>query len=778
MTAKTRDSEVHAYGFIRDDLKRLGWDTRNPSRCQSGQVYTQNECLSHPEIKKFLGLDRPENVVKITDDVFWVIEAKSDRGKLSTAVEEAENYAREIIKSKVIKPLFISGVAGNEIDNYRVQTLFFDQKKFQPITINGKEVSALMSPSVARLVLDGGPEIKDLVIDEELFLKTAEAVNQILHLGAINKNQRARVMAALLLSVIEDANIDVAPSPRILISDINTRAKAVLEGQNKEEFYPFVALQLPASKDNHVKFKNALVSTLHELKNLNIRSAMNSGADVLGKFYEVFLKYGNGAKEIGIVLTPRHMTKFAVDVIGVTERDIILDLACGTAGFLVAAFDSVRKTSSESQIERFKKNNLWGIDQEPEVVALAIVNMIFRGDGKNNIIEGNCFQKNLTRTNSGKMKYSDTTPTEAELGVTRVLMNPPFALKNSDEKEYKFVDHALQQMVKGGLLFSVLPYPAMVKPGVYKRWREDLLKSNTLLSVITFPQELFYPVGVHTLGIFVKKGVPHPQKQNVLWIRAIHDGLLKSKGKRLPNPKETNDYEVIRDTVRAFIQNPLMKADNVEQFQKACPIDFSDPLLELVPENYLDQAPPTLDEVYDGIDQVVRDSVSYLIQAKKENALWLRMIECLPNIRTAVQHRQGIDALVNKRICDLFVVQSGDFHATKELDPGGIPLISCGEINGGLVGYFDIDQSKVYRGVITVAYNGRPLTAKYHPYEFGAKDDIAVLCPILPMKDKTLFFVAAMLNRMTWRYSYGRKCFKEKLENVRIPVPIDDKGEN
>ncbi len=34
---------------------------------------------------------------------------------------------------------------------------------------------------------------------------------------------------------------------------------------------------------------------------------MNSGTDVLGKFYEVFLKYGNGAKEIGIVLTPRHV---------------------------------------------------------------------------------------------------------------------------------------------------------------------------------------------------------------------------------------------------------------------------------------------------------------------------------------------------------------------------------------------------------------------------------------------------------------------------------------
>jgi hypothetical protein len=39
----------------------------------------------------------------------------------------------------------------------------------------------------------------------------------------------------------------------------------------------------------------------------------------------------------------------------------------------------------------------------------------------------------------------------------------------------------------------------------------------------------------------------------------------------------------------------------------------------LVPENYLDQAVPTSDEIRDGIDQVVRDSVAFLIRAKKED---------------------------------------------------------------------------------------------------------------------------------------------------------------
>jgi hypothetical protein len=512
-------------------------------------------------------------------------------------------------------------VAGNQIDNYLVHTRFFDGTRFVPVTINDQELSALLSPSIAQAILRDGPNILDLPIDEGLFLKTAEKINQILHLGAINKNVRARVMAALLLSVVEDADINVDEKPRVLIADINTRAKAVLESQDKEEFFPFVSLTLPASKDNHIKFKNALVQTLHELKNLNIRSAMNSSADVLGKFYEVFLKYGNGAKEIGIVLTPRHITKFAVDVIGITDRDVVYDPACGTGGFLVAAFDQVRQNYATVQVERFKKQNLFGVDQDPDVVALAIVNMIFRGDGKNHIVEGSCFQKNLVRESaSGRPRYSQTPPTLDQLAVTRILMNPPFALKRSDEKEYRFVDAALRQMQNGGLLFSVLPYSAMVKPDAYQRWRADsLLANNTLLSVVTFPDDLFYPVGVHTVGIFVRKGSPHDHKQNVLWIRALNDGLLKSKGKRLPNPKAKNDYPLVRDLLKAFVANPSMRIDSVQCFQKACPIDFADPLLELVPENYLDQSPPSDDEVRCGIEQVIRDSVAFLIRSSKEN---------------------------------------------------------------------------------------------------------------------------------------------------------------
>jgi len=268
---------------------------------------------------------------------------------------------------------------------------------------------------------------------------------------------------------------------------------------------------------------------------------------------------------------------------------------------------------SPSQLDRFKNSNLFGVDQDAEVVALALVNMIFRGDGKNNITEGNCFQKNIVKGEAG-LEYSSKAPGPDREVITKVLMNPPFLKNTSDEKEFKFVDQALKQMRTGGMLFSVLPYPAMVKPGVYLHWRkESLLRNNTLLGVITFPPDLFYPVGVHTVGIFVKKGVPHPHNQNVLWARAINDGLLKSKGKRLPDPRASDDYPATKMHFMAFLANPSYPAPNIKKIQKACPIDFADQMLELVPENYLDEAIPTKKEIEIGMEQVMRNTLAALV---------------------------------------------------------------------------------------------------------------------------------------------------------------------
>ncbi len=358
---------------------------------------------------------------------------------------------------------------------------------------------------------------------------------------------------------------------------------------------------------------------------------MNSSTDVLGQFYEVFLKYGNGAKEIGIVLTPRHITRFAVEAIGVSHADIVLDLACGTGGFLVAAFDHVRRTCTAAQLERFKEYNLFGIEQESYVAILAIVNMIFRGDGKHNITEGNCFSTHLVkRTIDGNQSaaFSDRPAKEETEPVTRVLMNPPFALRASLDKEYRFVNRALALMADGGLIFSLLPMDALFGAHDEKSWRADeLLAKHTLLSVISLPDELFYPAAQkQVVGIIIKKGMPHSRTADVFWARIARDGHLKLKSRRLPADEmvpsrvEQDDIPNVLPLLRNFVANPGSVSTNVPLLCKTAPIDFTDPLLELLPEAYIDNHEPTTAELQRAIDNLARETAAFLIRFRRESA--------------------------------------------------------------------------------------------------------------------------------------------------------------
>lgn len=790
---KPADTEVEAYDYIRQDLRDLKWIVRNPSLRTGGQVWTQNQCLSHPDIKACLGAMRPENIVKVSEKHLWVIEAKASRKDVGKALDEAVNdYANKITGGKgSFRATLATGVAGNEATGYLIKTKIRIDGKWQTVTINGQEATGLLSPdSVKFLIENNTSDIHDYAPPQYLFLQAAERINSHLHIGGINKNDRAKTMAALLLSVLDEPpNLDT--SLPVLIGEINARSKAKLVENGKPDFFPFVKIIAPTSAKNHVKYKAALVLTIQELLKLNIRSAMNSRTDVLGQFYEVFLKYGNGAKEIGIVLTPRHVTRFAVEAIGISYKDVVLDVACGTGGFLVAAFDHVRRTATAGQLEKFKELGLFGIEQESAVAMLAIVNMIFRGDGKHNIVEGNCFTTHLVSHSVGNhpsAKFSDDPPGAGHEAVTRVLMNPPFALRGSTDQEYRFVSAALSEMGDGGILFSLLPMDSMFGSRDEKVWRsEELLKKHTLLAVVSFPDELFYPAAQkQVVGIIVKKGFPHPAKQPVFWGRINRDGHLKTKSKRLasgdmiPPRQEQDDSIEILPLLRAFVSDPGTLKVNKPMLCKTDPIDFSDPLLELVPEAYLDSLTPSTKEVSTRLDVQIRDIISGLVTVDlRYNNGVPTILEASRNGKPATEKNGlgGQKRFRNFSLDGIFSLSAGDYHSLGEEAPGALPVVSCADAENGIIGGYTIPASDTYENAITVAYNGSPLTTKLHPYRFGAKDDVAVAIPLKEYPVEALVFIVAALNAERWRYSYYRKCFQAKLGRLLIKLPVDDKGE-
>ena len=621
-----RKTEVEAYGFINSELGQREWDTRSPSNTPPGHVYKQNQCLSDPEIRKWLESKKPENIVKVDETSLWVIEAKAKRTDIDKALDEAENYyAARLNKSDIYKVMFITGVAGNNDDGFIVKNRYYENGKYKPIIVNDKETTALLSRELAlRIIKSGTATQKAFVIDRKLFMQKADTINEILHIGAVNINDRARVMAALLLSTMDDDDLNLNSKPKVLINDINARVESVLTDNGKANFFGYVRLDLPTA-ENHVKYRQALVDTLKELYSLDIKSAMNSDTDLLGQFYEVFLKYGNWAQKMGIVLTPRHVTKFAAEVLDVGLQDYVLDPTCGTGGFLVSAFDRVKSSADNAQLDQFKENNMFGIDLQSQLACLAIVNMIFRGDGKNNIKEGDCFANWIVEKIKDGVKtaeYKDKEPDQKKKVITKVLMNPPFAIKSVDIKEYRYVQHALNQMAKGGLIFCILPLGAMFEQGDEKEWRQNtFLEENTLLAVITLHHDLFLPsADVHTLCIIAKRGTKHPRAQKVLWARAVHDGHVVVKGRRLPSNDEPDDLATLLPIVRAFVHDPSFPIKSVPEFYKVAPIDFTDPLMELVPEAYIDSKPITSEEIQEGMERLVRENVAFMVKFKHEGS--------------------------------------------------------------------------------------------------------------------------------------------------------------
>ena len=420
---------------------------------------------------------------------------------------------------------------------------------------------------------------------------------------------------------------------------------------------------------------------------------------------------------------------------------------------------------------------VFGIEQDDGVAALAVVNMIFRGDGKNNIQEGNCFLKNLTaHLNQGTptAKYVPTaTGSEA---VTKVMMNPPFALRRSDEQEFRFIDQALSQMVHGGILFSVLPYSVMVKPGQYRTWRkQSLLPHHTLLAVVTLPQDVFYPVGVTTVGVFIRKGIPHPPDQRVLWVRALSDGLLKRKGKRLPHPRATNDLETVRSSIKAFIHDPSLPIQTIDQFRRSAPVDFTDDHLELVPEVYLTQALPIQDSIRDALQRSVRNCYAYLVKVDRAP---------IPtNVRNTSTPR-ALSLLPPKwkqfTADDVFDLERGHFHSIADLDPGRFVTISRIGTDNGFVGFYDtpVGASEWPAGSITVStVTG---DAFVQPVPFIATDNVVMCTPkagVSGFTPASLTFAAQMMDMVKWRYSYGRQCYQGRFAKTEFHLPVTDAGE-
>lgn len=787
MPPRPRSSEFRSYPDVRDDLRRRGWNTDSPAASPYGQVYDQGEYMDDPGLSSGLKGKKPENVVVVDAKrrVFWVIEVKPSMNALGAASDEAAEYASLINSVPDQRCAFYTAIAGGPNEGYLRRTYFVaDDGNAHVVSFEGSPLTSLLPrEQLMELLLGETSEVSELRLDETELLRVADRINATLHAASINKDDRASVVASVLLTIAQDNMPDATLDPDAYAEQLNITARARLTRAQKGHFAEHIKLRLPKGEDAKAKYVSALVATADALRHINIAAAMRSGLDILGEFYEAFLKYGNSAKDLGIVLTPRHVTRWAAEVVPMTADDVIFDPTCGTGGFLVSAYDHVRaNTDSISDFDFFKARRLFGVEQQPKIAALAVVNMIFRGDGSTNIIDDDTLRQSLLLTMNGTHRTASFVPTsKAEgkaPGVTRVLMNPPFALEKGAEAEYEFVEHALSQMEDGGFLFAILPAPVMVKGGGPLTWRRDrLLPVNTVRAVVSLPEDLFYPVSVDTVAVIIEKGRPHRRDDEVVWARVRRDGHMKVKGKRLFNERVPDDLAAVTTQVKGTVTDRHSKIVPVPGLVKKCSIDFDDSLLELLPQAYLDEPVPDASEIRLDIEHAIKEYLAFLIRTADADTFQKSLQHVTPS-----EVPEPPVSFEFFSMTDLFgkvggSIRRGDIHALNKEVPGTTPVVTTSTDMNGIESFYDLEAWDKHKNVITVASNGTPLTSFYHPYEVVVKDDLFICSPPPEMPVATIFYIITALNRLTWRFSYYRKCYMNKLDKIAVPMPVTAQGD-
>ncbi|WP_327054429.1 class I SAM-dependent DNA methyltransferase [Geobacillus thermodenitrificans] len=235
--------------------------------------------------------------------------------------------------------------------------------------------------------------------------------------------------------------------------------------------------------------------------------------DIQGDLYEYLLSKIATAGTNGQFRTPRHIIKMMVELMKPTPEDIIVDPAAGSAGFLVAAGEYLRKHRSDlflvqSLKEHFNNHMFYGFDMDRTMLRIGAMNMMLHGIENPNIE----YRDSLSEQNKDKDKY------------TLVLANPPFKgsldyeavssdllkITKTKKTELLFLALFLRILKTGGRCACIVPDGVLFGSSkAHKDIRKEIVENHKLEAIISMPSGVFKPyAGVSTaIMIFTKTGV-------------------------------------------------------------------------------------------------------------------------------------------------------------------------------------------------------------------------------------------------------------------------------
>ena len=291
------------------------------------------------------------------------------------------------------------------------------------------------------------------------------------------------------------------------------------------------------------KASNKISSPVHLKKVIQMVGEENwymMEGDFKGAIYEAILEKNGQDKKSGAgqYFTPRALIKAMVDVTDPKITETVADPACGTGGFLLAAFDHMKPQSKEIEKQNFLKNNaFFGADNTPLVVTLASMNLYLHDIG----------------TTKSPIVCQDSLLDTSDKMYDVILANPPFGtrpqgsgevntvrtdfIKTSDN-QVNFLQHIMSIVKTGGRVAVVLPDNVLTDANATAKVREKLLKDFNLHTILRLPTGIFYANGVKTNVLFFEKG----QETKDIWVYDYRTGIKHTMATKPMTREHLNEF--------------------------------------------------------------------------------------------------------------------------------------------------------------------------------------------------------------------------------------------
>ena len=287
----------------------------------------------------------------------------------------------------------------------------------------------------------------------------------------------------------------------------------------------------------------------------------------LGDAFEYLLSVLGSQGDAGQFRTPRHIIDFMVEVIAPKKNEIVLDPACGTAGFLISAYKHILKSNTDKKgnvkltpDERGQlAKNFKGYDISPDMVRLSLVNLYLHG-----FTDPHIYEYDTLTSEERWNEFADV-----------ILANPPFMSPKGGIKPHKrfsiqakrsevlFVDYIAEHLTPTGRAAIIVPEGIIFQGQTAYKDLRKLLVENSLVAVVSLPAGCFNPYsGVKTSILILDKSLAR-QSDTIAFFKVDNDGFGLGAQRRAI---EKNDLPKVQTELAAYIQALRSKASTESIF--------------------------------------------------------------------------------------------------------------------------------------------------------------------------------------------------------------------